>query len=53
MDHLTDQQRQDAIAACDRIQELARQHDIAIRNIARIFENLAAGRPADTNLEKI
>ena len=52
MDHLTEQQRLDAIATCERIQELARQHDIAIRNIARIFENMAAGRSADDGLEK-
>lgn len=51
MEHLTEKQRLDAIAACERILELARQHDIAIRNIARIFENMAAGRDPKDGLE--
>ena len=47
---LTEKQRTDAIAACERIEELARRQQITCENIRRIFDNMAKGRPADDGL---
>jgi hypothetical protein len=39
-----EQQRQAAIRACDRIEQLNAELQMRFENIARIFENVAAGR---------
>jgi hypothetical protein len=41
---LTEQQRQDAIQSCERIEQLNAELQMRLENIARIFENVAAGR---------
>lgn len=41
---ITEKQRLDAIACCDRIQEACAQQQTAFENIVRIFDNMANGR---------
>jgi hypothetical protein len=41
---LTEQQRQDAIASCDRIEQLNKQLQTNCENILRILDNCANGR---------
>lgn len=48
---LSDQQIDDPLAACDRLQRAYETQQRAIRNIARIFENVSKGRPASEGLE--
>lgn len=42
--YLTEQQRKDAIAACDGIQKAIEKQTVAWENILRIFDNLAKGK---------
>lgn len=49
--HLTAQQRLEAIAACDRIQELVAKQQTAFENILRIFDNAANGRDPKDGLK--
>ena len=48
---ITEKQRQDAIAACDRIVELNTELQKRFENILRIFENCAAGRDPKVGLK--
>lgn len=49
--NLSDQQIDAAISACERIQRACEKQDRAIRNIARIFDNMANGRDPSDGLE--
>lgn len=49
--YLTEQQRTDAIKACDGIEAALAKQQIALENIVRIFENMANGRPASDGLK--
>jgi hypothetical protein len=51
--HLTEKQRQDAIASCERIEVLLERQQQVFQNINRIFENLAAGRDPKDGVKEI
>lgn len=48
---LTEQQRLGAIATCERIEDANDKIQKAFRNILRILDNAAKGRPATEGLE--
>lgn len=48
---LSERQRLEAIAACDRILELAAQQQKAFENIARILDNAANGRDPNDGVQ--
>jgi len=50
--NLTEKQRLDAIAACDRIVDASERMQTALKNIIRIFENGAAGRNPMDGIEE-
>ena len=49
---LTEQQRQDAIRACGRIEQIYAEQQVALQNIVRIFDNLANGRDPNDGVVK-
>lgn len=51
--YLTEKQRQDALSACDRIQECLARQDQIFKNILRIFDNMANGRDVNDGVVEI
>lgn len=49
---LTEQQRTDAIASCDRILEASAKMQQALENIVKIFDNVAHGRDPNDGVKK-
>jgi len=50
--NLTEQQRLDAVAACDRIMETSEQIQTNLKNILRILDNCANGRDPEDGIEE-
>ncbi len=52
MYEITEKQRLEALAACERIETAIERQRLALENIARIFDNVANGRDPNDGLHK-
>ncbi len=50
---MTEQQRLEAIASCERIEVLNERMQVSLRNILRILDNTANGRPASDGVVQL